>query len=172
MIFWILLAICVIVALCCAAGGVDEAFEWYGAIGLGIGGFVLGGAVSAFVAGLVYVPLAYWADNYAHINGSDSVNLKAIKMGSQTTGNFFLGSGVVDGENVYTYYYVNDNGNYQSGRLDADDAEVVESDTETPRIVTHHWKMPWWYGPMDMTETYTIYVPENSIVSNYNLDLP
>lgn len=134
--------------------------------------FIMGGFMIAFIAALVYVPLAFWADKYAEQNRTDTSQLQAIKMGEGIGGRFFLGSGVINEENVYTYYYKNENGNFQSGRIDADSAEIVEDNDETPRIETHHYKMPWWFGPMDMEEEYTIYVPEGSIKPLVDMELP
>lgn len=173
MIFWILLVFGVVATLVGTFFLVDEMFD--STVGRIIGApfvFIGGGFVVGFFLAMVYFPLGFWAGNYAYHDSDTSSDLRAINMGDQTTGRFFLGSGVINGENVYTYFYVNKGGNAQSGRIDADSAEVVESDTEDPRIVTHNWRMPWWYGPFDLGETYTIYVPEGSITSTYNLDLP
>jgi len=166
MIFWLLVGIAAIAVIWFTVlFMMDE-----GLIGIFVG--FLGAVLAGFLIFVTYIPAGFYFDKYSEHDYSSDWDLKALKMGDQTTGNFFLGSGVIEGENVYTFYYVNENGNYQSGRIDADRTEVVESDTETPHIVKHYWKMPWWWGPMDMENTWTVYVPVGSVVSTYEMSLP
>lgn len=165
MIFWTIVGLGVLFTIIVT---VTSSYDFSDYIIIPIGGVI----ATALVLLCTYLPGCWWADQYSEVEYTSTANLEAMQMGEQTRGTAFLGSGYVNETNSYTYFYENENGNLQSGRIDADEAEIVQSDTETPRIETHHWQMPWWWGPMDMVDTYTVYVPEGSIKPLINLDLP
>lgn len=102
-----------------------------------------------------------------------SNQLSTLQDGSQTTGSFFLGSGYVDGEQVFSYYEKR-GGAFYLDSIDADHAKVVESN-ETPRV-EHTCKKSdnIWFsvftGKCWNNWDYTFYVPKGSVATNYTLD--
>ena len=50
-------------------------------------------------------------------------------------GNFFLGSGYIDGVPVYLYYFKTEDGICQIGNARCSRFKIRESDTETPKII-------------------------------------
>lgn len=107
-----------------------------------------------------------------HDRHYDTVELHVINMGDGINGRFFLGSGRVDESNVYTYYARMDEG-FRSGRIEADDALVIEDSSETPRIEIYRESFSWWISPVGyLDENYVVYVPEGSIKPMIDMDLP
>lgn len=101
-----------------------------------------------------------------------SKGLSALQDGSQTRGSFFLGSGFVDGQQVFSYYEKRGGAFYLKTTL-ARDAKVVESDG-TPRVehscrqTTNIWISV--FTKCWNNWDYTFYVPKGSVVTNYTLD--
>lgn len=175
MIFWILLTFVVIGTIYATFCFVTDEYGLDTTLGKIIAtpiALLLCGATGVFLAGIVYVPLGFWADQWSHESDTTSQNLQAIQMGTGTEGLFYLGSGYIRDENVYSFYAKDPDGSYHSERIDADNATIIEDDSVEPHVITHHYDMPWWFGPMDLTETYTIYVPTGSVKPMVNLDLP
>ena len=124
------------------------------------------GIIMFGVTALTFIP----ASTHQVDSKDTSEYLQAIRMDNATGGTFFLGSGVIDEDNVFTYYAKNKNGSFHSGRIYADYADIIESDTERPRIVTHHWYFSRWIIPFGVQDgfdinrySYTVYVPKGSI---------
>lgn len=99
-------------------------------------------------------------------------NLTTLQDGSQTTGTFFLGSGYVDGKQVFSYYEKR-GGAYYLESIDAEHAKVVESSGQ-PRVehtcdqTTSVWISV--FSTCWNNYDYTFYVPKGSVVTNYTLD--
>jgi hypothetical protein len=94
-------------------------------------------------------------------------------MGDNINGHFFLGSGYVSDENVYSFYVKSGNG-YYSDQIYAADAFIVET-TDEPRIevykdYTKSWVLPKWIDTASVH--YVVYVPPGSIKPLVNMDLP
>jgi hypothetical protein len=64
------------------------------------------------------------------------------------SGRFFLGSGMVEGDQYYFYYAKNDDGSVSPGRVRADGrVRVYEEDREDAQLVNWEWELvaPWAY---------------------------
>lgn len=133
---------------------------FYASMGLMIGGFI------GFIFALAIIP----SDTKQVITTN---NLIALKDTSTLQGSFFLGTGSIDGEMKYTFYYETDNGfklrqlsNYRV-TIKYDGHPRIETITKvkTDAFINHFslfcGKIP----------EYIIYVPENTISNNFNLDL-
>lgn len=102
------------------------------------------------------------------------------------TGNIFITSGTIENNQYYYYMHKTDNG-LKADKIAADDTYVVEIDTnkETPRVESYvyegkvnetlmFWLTYQWGGDYDtkyIFAYYKLYVPENSITSEYSIDL-
>jgi len=128
--------------------------------------------IIGFIAGLIFVALP------ANVFDGDrepygSWELEAINMGEEIQGRFFLGSGYVNGEATYTYYYHSDGG-LRVGEVNADEVLVVQTDEGNPRIEQTAERVPFWIDFTRSEQDYqtTIYVPEGSIAPVIDMELP
>jgi hypothetical protein len=111
------------------------------------------------------------------IEQKETVQIIAIQDNITMNGSFFLGSGQVDGEMKYMYYYKSDSNTYKFGDIDADICSI-SYDSINPRIVfTYKIKDEnaiiniFSINNKYYLDKAIIYIPEGSLVSNYNLDL-
>ena len=96
----------------------------------------------------------------------------ALEDGHSSDDVFFLGSGCIN-DNLYYYYVTEDSRGYMVKKIKTSEAYVRYD--ETPRIETltgrgfKHWYNYIWALP---SKTFTtIYVPEGTILNNFNIDL-
>jgi hypothetical protein len=127
--------------------------------------------VGSLVGAIIYLPIS---DSVTLVQEDHTRDLQAINMGDNLQGHFFLGSGYVNDEQIYSFYVKSDGG-YYPDQVDADKVFIVE-DSGTPRIVEHDFYTPDWLNPWhekhERKTTYTIYVPPGSIKPIVNMDLP
>lgn len=103
-----------------------------------------------------------------------TIFIKAIKDNQSSNGNFFLGSGNINGE-IYYYYMTCKDDNTQIKKIkNNDDVYIIETNSEKPKIVFYkkefvnpHFKdiMPFY------NEKIKIYIPKGSLKTNYNIDM-
>lgn len=132
--------------------------------------------LSALAACMLELPLSMGCSWFAKIEYTvaETKEITALNDSSTASGQFFLGSGQVDG--TMKYYFVE---NTEKGKhvdsVSAKNAYIIESNTEKPRIELHkpYFKNKWlWWiaSPMQGFE-YRIYIPEDSITTDFNVDL-
>ena len=96
----------------------------------------------------------------------------ALEDNVASRGQFFLGTGSSKSD-IYYYYMIDTERGYVIKNVKACDA-YIKYDTD-PRIVVesgrgfNHWYNYIWAFPTSVC--YTIYVPEGTILNNYNIDL-
>ena len=96
----------------------------------------------------------------------------ALEDNVTSRGQFFLGTGTSKSD-IYYYYMIDTERGYVMKNVKACDA-YIKYDVE-PRIVIEngcgfkHWYNNIWAFPV--STQYTIYVPEGTILNNYNIDL-
>lgn len=111
---------------------------------------------------------------------STTDELQAISLSRDTEGSFFLGTGYIDGVLEYYYYAKNDDGSYRLETVMAENATIIESNSETPSVTEIDLVFTDWIypstGPLSGMRTwdhrYVITVPEGSVKPNINMDLP
>lgn len=107
-------------------------------------------------------------------------HLSALNTGQDVQGRFFLGSGYVNSEPVFSYLIENDRGGYELKQVRADGAVVFEFDAEdnrTPYMETTTYERvnPDWLSPINPINggsgaTYEFYVPAGSVLTgNYTV---
>lgn len=133
---------------------------------------IIFGLFGAFIGALIAVIIPG-----KMIEQKETVQIVAIQDNITMNGSFFLGSGQIDGEMKYMYYYKSDNNTYKFGDIDADICSI-SYDSIDPRIVLTYEIKDENAFINNFTLTHkprlvkaTIYIPEGSLVSNYNLDL-
>ena len=85
----------------------------------------------------------------------------SISRESNVEGSFFIGSGSVREVNYYFYYYETDKG-IKLGKTPADETYIVETNDFTPSLydIKEKWHKAY----------YTLYVPENTVVTTFILN--
>lgn len=112
---------------------------------------------------------------------ADSIKIYAMNDQFGGSGRFYLGFGSIQ-QGGYYYYYYQTEGGYKMGKINADNALIVESDDEVPRIQYFKnefvnkdnklWGTPPGNGECNCKiEEVTIYVPKNSVKQNISFDL-
>ena len=92
---------------------------------------------------------------------------------NSSSGDFFLGSGSLNGKLYYTYYYkINDN-EFAGGMLPYDEVSVKYiKDNSEPRIEYYNYEMIGnaKYWAVSLKGDVVIFIPDGSIKNAYNLD--
>lgn len=107
----------------------------------------------------------------------DTVEIQSAATGSSLEGDFFLGSGTVEGKRYYAYWTPEDTkrrGAVERRKVSEKnwDVEIIESDSVDSKIIFTEYKKketPWkiyFDSPYQRAE---IFVPEGSIRYNYNI---
>ena len=101
-----------------------------------------------------------------------STPLVCINDGSSSEGNFFLGSGCINGEMTYTYYLkIKDY--YKLEQLPASDVLIKYTNGQAHIVKIKRYpdsSIKNWFGLHTTTIRFVIYVPKGSIKNNYQLD--
>lgn len=105
----------------------------------------------------------------------DTYNIVSLKDNNNVSGNFLLGSGSINGEMKYTFYY-EDNGFYKMKQIDVNNTSIKYSNDikveryreEATESFINYFAIDDLYSESNMD--YIIYIPEGSIKNNYVLD--
>lgn len=132
-------------------------------------GIVMAVLVSAIPATVANAISSSFVDTEWHVAGRD--NIKSINDTSNINGNFFLGTGSVNEQQVFWYY--TDNGDYAELKSKpARASRIVEGSYDQPHVVrevehsTNNWLM---IMPKSPTR-WTFYIPDDSITNSFELD--
>jgi hypothetical protein len=140
---------------------------------------------------LLFIFVCFVAITYSSDGKLDETSVKTVPIhsigvtnGSAFGGNFFLGIGSVDGESypVYQFYTLSEDNRYKIHQVNANNYDIVCTDSIAPSIqycdsaiitppiglifneeIKNHRKMKDSKG--------TIYIPSNSIVADFKIDL-
>lgn len=135
--------------------------------------------IAVLISGLVAVTL--WlcssvAFSFAEFdyNLTKTKEIVALNDSSAISGRFYLGSGRADEKMKYYFVEETEKGKHIDD-VYADNAYIIESNNETPRVEVcapgfkNDW-MYWFAFPMAENE-YRIYIPENSITTEFDINL-
>lgn len=102
----------------------------------------------------------------------NTIHIKALRDNRDVTGVIYLGRGKIETEEYY-YYVVNTNKGYETGKIRAENTYIKYSDD--PRIETYTSKgfknKTAWIYAVPNYEYKVIYIPEGSMITDYNIDL-
>ncbi len=180
MIFWILLGSIPVVLLVAAIWTratssqywrhVDWDAAWTAA-GVPIFLLVLLSFFGTFVAamGVYGSPPQYTETNH--------LGLRALTNGTEATGSFFLGSGIINDQQQFSFIKIKDGYSTVGTVVANDNARVFEDEPNSPyldivsgyRDVT--WLLPWLVRIPAGTDIYNFHVPTDSVVEGYNIDI-
>ena len=125
----------------------------------------------------MYAPMDYESDKfYVSSEEISNIEIYSIEGSMGIQGRFVLGSGSIEGKQIYEYYYYSDGGYYRD-YIYSKNVKIVMDDTEVPRIykVVKEYRFKWFLfhsgkgNAREITET-IIYLPEGSIIENYTLN--
>jgi hypothetical protein len=132
----------------------------FGAIVVFVGGFVLG-IIGTATGGTV--------------DRSWDTQLRALNTGSEIHGRFFLGSGRIDEDPVFSFLYEQADGGVKLSTVPADDSTVYEGEadpflttTETQRTPNEFWS-PFLLAPRVAGYQYDFHIPEGSVLNTYEV---
>lgn len=135
--------------------------------------YFMGGSTGALIGLILGIFIAFKIGKET-TNCVSELNLVNLQDGSSLKGDFYLGSGSIDGRMKYTFYY-EVQGGFKMMQLDYEYVEIRYT-TETPKVITYeicetenpknYWGMAYGIG----FKSYIIEVPKGSIKSNFTLD--
>lgn len=148
---------------------IEEISSYLLSVVLGVLGALTGGFVGFLIA--LYIP----SKTETII---DTYYLEALQDNNNSeTSSLFLGSGYINGEMKYVFYYETDGG-YKMKQLSYDNA-LIKYTNETPKVETYREeqtdafinKFSVYMGSCGCNNKNIIYVPKGTIKNNYNLDV-
>ena len=141
---------------------------------------VIIGAVLGFVVGLILSVYVLAKNDITKSVEPLYPRIESLQDNSSLKGDFFIGSGNIDGTMKYAFYirekdpFTNED-SFRLVLLDYKDTSIVYSD-ERPRVdvVKNHWRETWQFKYSLLKKTYVdryiIYVPRGTIKNNFTLD--
>ncbi|MCP9298347.1 hypothetical protein [Bacillus halotolerans] len=138
---------------------------------------IICGFVAAFVvlffAGLIAVFFPF--DNHAVLQ--EKVNVYSIKDSSNVSGNFVLGSGIID--DTQYFYFVSEKEGFKSvHKVKAEASRVKEGDYKTPYVKKYGYEytnklVRFMFGdsPPFKDRSYDFFLPEHTVTQEYKIDL-
>lgn len=139
------------------------------------------GIVTSLVSGLISAGISFlillaaagiFAPKLIPLTSTTEHTLVAMgSTGSVEGRSYFLGGGYVDGKNVINYIERLEDGGSQLKQVDASEATVYENSSEPSLTINNYEGKNWWISPFNTHSStkYIFHVPENSVVSGYEL---
>lgn len=130
---------------------------------------IIGGAIVALIA---CIPM-----NFAEMHAVDPVKTEvySLKDTSETSGRFVLGSGTAQ-EVPYFYYVVEKDGFKSIDKAVIGASKIREGTYEKPYVLTYDVQYKsaiarFFYGKSTGLNTYEFYLPEDTITTDYKIDM-
>jgi hypothetical protein len=141
-----------------------------------VAGALVGCLIGVFLGLFVAFAFVMGGPQHASVERSRTP-LVALQDTVSVQGRFFLGSGSINGELVYVYYYETEDGGIRSGYVSANRSVVYEEDRADALVVTYEeylepspFRLISGYNGAS-SRTYKIYVPKGTVVRSFQLDL-
>lgn len=104
---------------------------------------------------------------YHAIDYTETIYIESLKDGSATTGSFILGSGSVNGYDVYIYYTKNEQGGYVRSHVNADMSIIYMDENEKPYLVKHFSETNRLHKRFE--SSYSFHVPNGTVTKTFNV---
>jgi hypothetical protein len=104
---------------------------------------------------------------YHPIDRTDTIYIESLKDGSKVTGTFGLGSGYINGRDVYIYYTKGQDGGYTRNNVDADMSTIYMDENEKPYITCHYVETN--RLKQQFINAYSFHVPNGTVVNTWNV---
>lgn len=173
MLFYILLAVIVVTVLSITiyywvdSGDFVDCIAFFFVVGF------IGTIIFASLGGVVFGTIA--TDNSTIVTTSRTdTPLTALNTGSEVSGRFFLGSGRIDSDSVFSYIYETPEGGYRLDSVYVDQATVYADEETNPYMTTITWerKPDTFWAPFTLygvSDTYEFHIPQGSILVDYTV---
>lgn len=102
---------------------------------------------------------------------TDRRSIVSMSDGQTVEGNFFVGSGHIDGHEYYHYYAKMPNGSIRKGRRSCDLSEVFEHNGKHAYVIEYRSYNNSPFVIHKYRRKYEFHVPKNSVKRQFNLDL-
>ncbi|MBD5589288.1 hypothetical protein [Clostridium botulinum] len=138
---------------------------------------VLGFLIGVIVNFILVISITSVVNHYASKKEvvDSTINIKAIDNKQSTNGTFFLGSGSINGRMYYYYMTSEKDGSTQIKKLENNDnVYIIETNSQKPKIIFYKKEFvnPHFKDIMPIyEEKIKIYIPKESLKTNYNIDL-
>ena len=120
--------------------------------------------VGALVGGLLFIPFMLIPGS---VHSTETYNLRASATSNSIDGEFFLGTGYVNGKRTLNFIAEADGANYVN-QVYAKDSVIFERDDVEPEVTYSNWGNPW-IVPWNYGQTYEFTVPTGSIMGDYEI---
>lgn len=165
----------IIIAVLAAIGiiiyhAVDGYYRWYEVLGLVVPILLICIGFGSICLVFTSAICDSVADKTYHI--TEDTEIYALRDNIVTEGDFFLGSGNIDGELNYFYVVQTDMG-YTINHMDADNV-YIQYTTDRCHLETYSYTFNSKFVRLiaaPMSERYIFYIPDGSIINNYSIDL-
>lgn len=130
------------------------------------------GLIGAAIAGVVLTLFSFFPNTEPVLK--EEVLISALKDKSNMSGEFFLGSGYIS-NNQYYFYIEDTSKGKRMRKIPVDEAYINEND-ENPRLEIYVGQFTgkfarFMYGDRNAEEEYLFFVPENTVTTDFNIDM-
>jgi hypothetical protein len=105
--------------------------------------------------------------DYHDIDRFDKTEILSLKDGSTIRGSFVLGSGYVNGIDVYIYYTMNDKGGYVRNRIPADVTTIYMDENDNPYLISHYVETN--KRHVQYIHSYSLHVPNGTVTQTFSV---
>jgi hypothetical protein len=105
--------------------------------------------------------------DYHTIDTIDKIPIVSLKDGFVPTGTFMLGSGTIDGKDVYIYYTQNSDGGYIRNKVDADITTIYTDEEKNPYLIANHVETTRLHKQFIIS--YAMHVPNNTVKKTFTV---
>lgn len=168
MIFWILLALTIIIPILIASAESYGFLDW---LGMWFISTLAAGVLSAILM-LITAWIGWSNFDDAYEKTSETTHtLRAVGTDEQTSGAFYILGGYISDQRVLNYIRTDNDGSNLLKSVPAEQSRIWEDvkDGEDPTVTIVNWeKNIWWIAPfsIDNVENYWFHIPEGSIVES------
>lgn len=155
-------------SLFCLKEAAGYRFDWLDWILSGVLAVIIGG-------GALFCVFLFSLAADTHPEYNHSKDIYSVADGSEVKGAFTLGTGSVD-EKQYFYFVKSDGAGKRIDKIEVDATVIYEMDKEKPKIEFYDERYTsafarFMFGEYSGSHSYKLFVPENTITKEYNIDL-
>lgn len=130
-------------------------------------------AISIILIVCVVLPMLQTMDTYKDrldyhaIDRFDKTQIESLESGQSIRGYFVLGSGSVNGRDVYIYYTKNTDGGYVRNHVNADNTVIYMDENESPYLISKYVETNRLH--VQFINSYELHVPNGTITKTFNV---
>lgn len=105
--------------------------------------------------------------DYHAIDRVDKIQIESLESSQSIHGYFVLGSGSVNGRDVYIYYTKNSDGGYIRNHMNADNTIIYMDENESPYLLSKYVETNRLH--VQFINSYELHVPNGTITKTFNV---